>query len=111
MTHDAIHNTLTYLRQCRAARNTGYPVSYTSDPAWLITMAINRRAGWPDDPSHSRGSCMPVQGRYPRKASGDYYRHLVLIASEINRRCIVRRQRLGEHQWLAVRLPHRIDCD
>ena len=44
---------------------------FTLDPAWLVTMAINRKAGWPDDPSLARGSAMPVQGRYPKRAEGD----------------------------------------
>ena len=110
MTHDAIQNTLTYLRQCRAARAAGYPVAYTTDPAWLVQMAINRRAGWPDDPSHQRGSCMPVNRRSPRKGGGDWYRHLQMIAREINTpRLVVRKARLGEHQWLAKRLPTRFE--
>ena len=50
---------------------------------------------------------MPVAGRFPRKAGGDYYRHLWLIADEVNRRCYLRLSRLGEHRWLAKRLPRR----
>lgn len=104
----AVSATLAYLRQCQAARAQGYPVSYTTDPAWLVTMAINRRAGWPDDPSLTRGSATPVNGKYPAKASGDAYRHLRLIAAEVNTpRLIVREARLGEHRWLARRLLGR----
>jgi hypothetical protein len=67
-----------------------------------------QRAGWPDDPSHSRGTCLPVKGCYPKKASGDWYRHLRLIAGEVDtRRLVVRLQRLGEHKWFARRLPNR----
>lgn len=71
-------------------------MSYTTDPAWLVNMAINRRAGWPDDPSTSRGSCKPVGGKYPQKAIGEAHGHLRLIAGEFNRNAIVRPQRLGE---------------
>lgn len=111
-THNHIRNTITYLRQCQAARKLGYPVAHTTDPAWLMNMAINRRAGWPDDPSHGRGSAMPVNGKHPRKASGDYYQHLRLIAGEINTpRLIVRPARLGEHRWLVARMPHRFTTE
>ena len=42
-------------------------------------------------------------------ASGDAWNHLCLISREINTpRLIVRMERLGEHRWLAERLPHRI---
>src|SRR3990167_10475693 len=96
--------TLAFLRARQAARDAGYPVRFTTDPAWLVMMAINRRAGWPDDPSCSRGSAMPVNGRYPMKASGDRYNHLRLIAQEVNTpRLIVRPGRLGE--WRALPLP------
>lgn len=83
-------------------------LSRTTDPAWLVNQAINRRAGWLED-SFTRGTTQPVNGHFPRKARGDYLRHLRLIAKEINTpRLIVRRQRLGEHQWLWERIPHRI---
>lgn len=101
--------TIEYLRHCQRARAAGYPVSYTTDPAWLVQMAINRRAGWLDDPSHQRGSCMPVAGKYPKKGGGDWFRHLQLVAREVNSRCVVRQARLGEHRWLMKRLPHRFE--
>ncbi len=111
-------NTIAYLRQCQEARAAGHPVHLTTDPAWLVTQAINRRAGWVEDP-YTRGSSMPIpcghgssrrEGLY-RKARGDWQRHLRLIAVEVNTpRLVVRRQRLGEHQWLAARLPHRIEA-
>ena len=108
---EAIRATITYLKRHQEARAAGYQVSFTTDPAWLVTMAINRRAGWPDDPSLYRGSAMPVNGRYPVKASGDAWNHLRLIALEINTpRLIVRAQRLGEWRvFLTKRLPHRFD--
>jgi hypothetical protein len=101
--------TIAYLKQCQVARNAGALVSYTTDPAWLVDMAINRRAGWPDDPSFSRGSAMPVGGKYPSKASGDRYNHLRLLAYQINTpRLIVRDTELGEwRQALVARIPGR----
>lgn len=99
--------TLNHLRKCQQARAAGYPVRFTTDPAWLVEQAINRRAGWVEDP-HTRGSVMPVNGKLPRKARGDWQRHLRLIAHRVNTpRLIVRVQELGEHQWLAARLPQR----
>lgn len=102
-------NTIAYLRQCQEARAAGYPVRFTTDPGWLVEQAINRRAGWVEDP-HSRGTCMPVNGCLPRKACGDWQRHLRLIAQRVNTpRLIVRVQELGEHRWLADRLPERFE--
>lgn len=67
-----IRATINYIRRCQDARAAGLCVSYTTDPAWLLDQAINRRAGWPDDPGFSRGSCRPLSdGRYPPKAGGD----------------------------------------
>lgn len=64
-----VRETITYLRRCQMARATGYAVSYTTDPEWLVDMAINRRAGWPDDPDR-RGSAQPTRaGAYPKRAS------------------------------------------
>ena len=53
---------------------------------------------------------MPVDGKYPAKASGDAYAHLRLIALEVNTpRLIVRESRLGEwRRWLLERIGHRI---
>jgi hypothetical protein len=63
-----VRATLAYLRTCQAARAAGSPVRYTTDPAWLVTMAINRRAGWPE-PRHTRASARPTaDGRYPPRA-------------------------------------------
>ena len=66
-----VRATLDYLRARQAYRDAGGDVAYTTDPAWLVTMAINRRAGWPDDPSGTRGSAIPVNGRYPKRAEGN----------------------------------------
>ena len=46
--------TLAYLRRCQQARAAGYPVSYTTDPAWPPQRPISPaswRASW-----SSRGS-------------------------------------------------------
>ena len=52
----------------------------------------------------------PIGGRLPRKAEGDYLRHLRLIAHEVNTpRLVVHAARLGEHRWLIGRLPHRFE--
>jgi hypothetical protein len=105
-----VQATVSYLRRCQEARATGYPVSFTTDPAWLVNQAINRRAGWFEG-GFTRGTTMPVDGRLPRKADGDWQRHLRQIASEVNTpRLVVRLERLGEHRWLADRLPGRIEC-
>lgn len=108
-----IRNTIDYLRCCQQARAAGYAVAYTTNPAWLLHIAINRRAGWPDDPSTSRGSAMPVNGKYPAKASGDSYNHLCLLARQINTpRLIVRLGECGEWRKLIVaRIPDRLFTD
>ena len=103
-----LHATLLHLQTLRARRAAGQPCALTTDPAWLVDMAINRRAGWPEDPSHQRGTCRPVHGAFPCKAGGDWYQHLRLIAREVNTpRLVVRVARLGEHRWLVRRLPGR----
>jgi len=115
----SVQSTIIHLHRCILARVAGYPVSFTTDPTWLVHQAINRRAGWPDDPSHSRGSAMPIStrirctliraSRYPPKAMGDLYAHLKLIAREVNTpRLRVHRQRLGEWEtYLLRRIPER----
>lgn len=105
-------NTIKHLRLCAQARRSGIAVSLTTDPTWLVHMAINRRAGWLDDPSHSRGSAHPTpDGRYPPKAAGDPYQHLRRIARDVNTaRLIVRSGQLGEWRALILkRIPERIE--
>ena len=105
-----VRSTINMLRDCQHARAASYLVSYTTAPAWLVQMAINRRAGWPDDPTLGRGSAMPVAGRYPAKAEFDTYRHLWQLAGRINTpRLIVREGELGEWRRLILaRIPDRI---
>lgn len=98
--------TIEYLRACQQARKAGIPVAYTTDPAWLVDMAINRRAGWVEDP-HSR-ECMNAT-TLPRYATGNAQRHLLQLSGRINTpRLIVRVGELGSWKgYLVARLPHR----
>jgi hypothetical protein len=85
-------------------------VAFTTDPTWLVNMAVNRRGGWPDDPSHTRGSAMPVDGKHPHKAESDQYSHLRNIARAVNTpRRIVGDGELGEwRRLIRRRIPERI---
>ena len=100
-----------YLQTAMDIRARGYPVSYSTDPTWLLNMAINRKAGWPDDPGLSRGSARPVEGRYPAKADGDCLKDLSLLSRRLNGRGSVSVRELGPR--LAKRLfkqcPERFD--
>lgn len=107
-----IHATLAYLRACQAQRAAGYTVSFTTDPAWLVEQAINRRSrDYADDPSCWRGSCRTVSGRYPRKAEGTRLNHLRTLSRTINTpRLCVHVGELGEWRpLLLTRLPDRFD--
>ena len=104
-----IRATIDYLRACQALRASGRPVAYTTDPAWLLDMAIGRRAGWVEDP-HARGICQPVNGKLPRYATGDAQRELARVGHELNTpRLIVRTQSLGVwRSYLIRRVPERL---
>lgn len=73
-----IRNTIDYLKKCQRAREAGYLVYLKTDPAWLVDMAINRRAGCVEDP-HFHGAVLGFE-KLPRKAQGDAQRHLANIA-------------------------------
>ena len=117
---DKVSNTLRYLRACKMAKAAGLfddapcfspfgnGMQY-HDPDWLLNMAINRRAGWPE-PTHYRGSCAPVNGKLPRKADGDWQASFLRAANAVNTpRLIVRESALGEcRAFLLARIPHRI---
>lgn len=106
-----IANTIATLKRCQAARAAGHPVYLTTDPTWLLNMAINRRAGWVEDP-HSYGSVQPVRGKLPRFATGDAQRHIDQIGHRVNSRAIVRPQELGEWgPYLMARIPERFHTD
>lgn len=118
-----IRNTIEHLRLCQSARAHGHQVSYTTDATWLVHQAINRRAGWFDDPGCWRGSCRPLpvrqitphgpitiaRGKYPRKAIGETYGHLRTLAYRINTPgLVVRTSELGEwRKLLLARMPER----
>ena len=109
----AVRNTINMLRRLIENRKEGKPGSYVDNARWLLDQAINRRAGWPDDPGCSRGSCRPVNGRYPKKAEGESLNHLYLLARELNTpRLIVRPERCGEwRRLIEARLPNRLYTD
>lgn len=103
-----VRATIAFLRACQAARAAGVPVSYATDPEWLVDVAINRRAGWPEDP-HAYASCMPVDAsmRYPKRALHDETRWLLQTAHHLNGT----RVRLHPHsvpQRYRARLAHRL---
>jgi hypothetical protein len=113
LAHDEVVATYYYLSQAKTFRARGYRVSYVTDPTWLLNMAINRKAGWPDDPGLSRGSARPVEGRYPAKADGDHLKDLRLLSRRLNGHGSVSVRELGLR--LAKRLfnqcPERFDED
>lgn len=104
-----VRSSINLLRSAIYKRKSGVPVFILNDPKWLLNMAINRRAGWPDDPSHSRGSAPPVDGRYPARASGQRFSDLQNIARAVNSRLVVRTSYLGSWRGLILsRIPNRI---
>lgn len=107
---EKIINTINFLKHLISRRNLGFESSYITDPSWLVNEAINRRAKWLEDPSTTRGSCKPINGKYPRKAIGDYYRHLRQLADRINTpRLIIRENELADLKPLILKkIPHRI---
>jgi len=108
-----VRATIDFLRQCQAARAQGWPVRVTTDPAWLVTVAINRRAGWPDDPGHLFGSAMPVNGRYPKRASDQAWRDLGHFAQAVNTPRRIVREIECRHidPRIRARLAHRITSE
>jgi hypothetical protein len=110
MRQSQVRNTINHLKVCRKARDAGYLVSFTTDPTWLVNQAINRRAGWPDDPGFFRGSARPVNGKYPKKAEGERFGSLRFLAYSLNTpRLVVRECTLGEWKpLLMARCRHRI---
>lgn len=109
-----IRATIEELKRLRARRVAmameGLIPEVLLNPAWLVDIAINRKAGWPEDPGY-HGSAMPLpDGSYPPKAQGDRLRHLTQLAHKINTpRLIVREGDLGDLRPLArKRFPGRI---
>src|SRR5512137_2574428 len=101
-----VRATIVLLTALRERRAKGVPCYLTTDPAWLLDMAINRRAGWFEDPV-TFGTTQPVNGKYPRKAGvlGALYR----LASEINTPSLrVYAQAIGDWRLYLLRhLPDR----
>lgn len=124
---DKVRATLAFLRRCQAIRRAAaeagmtfygfvnrydtFGTSTAHDPEWLINTAINRKAGWPEDPTLTRGSAMPLpDGRFPPKAGGDDYGHLCRLARDVNSRILIRVGELGTwRKLLTTRLPHRFE--
>ena len=110
---EEIHATVKYLRLCREARALGWPTtgpilaeySITRDPEWLVDMAVNRRAGWPDDPSGVRGSCVPVNGKYPKRAEGDVLSGCRRLAWDLAHRIYTREVSV---RWLPRQVRERV---
>lgn len=113
-----VQNTIKRLGALRDARRSGHPDTWGDNPynpTWLVHMAINRRAGWPDVPGFSYGSCAPLpDGRCPSKCDDTEIRRL---ARWINTpRVIVREGELNcmGAYWkrvLKARLPKRFTSD
>ena len=40
-----VRNAMKLLRRCQLAKRSGQAVSLTTDPEWLVDMAVNRRGG------------------------------------------------------------------
>ena len=98
--------TIQYLRTCQLARASGYPVYLRTDPAWLVTMAINRRAGWPE-PRHTYGSCRPTpDGRYPPRAEETDSPTMIQLAARIVMRVVIRPPEVPLRY--RARLAHRL---
>ncbi len=108
LSKEQVRATVEHLKRLKAAKAAGRKGYLTEDPTWLVQQAINRRGGYVDDP-HARGSAIPVKGKFPKKGGGDWERHAMQIAQDVNRpRLRVYESRLGE--WgpeLKKRLPKR----
>ena len=84
-----IKATIAHLKTLQGLRAKGVPVSYTTDPVWLLDAAIDRRGGYVEDP-HARDMAQPTRGRHagklPRKATGDAQGQLSRITRDVNSR-------------------------
>lgn len=107
-----VSSTLCWLRACRVYRDRhGEPYDLRNDPRRLVHIAINRKAGWPDDPEGLFSSAMPVNGKYPARAAYDRYMSLWRISRDINTPRLIVRLWGMDYRWrrlLMERVPHRI---
>ena len=102
-----VSNTIAFLKACQAARAAGIPVSLTRDPAWLLDMAIGRRAGWAED-RDAGGICQPVNGKLPRRATTIAQWELQRIAGAVRSKVRVYESELGSwRRYLARKIPGR----
>ncbi len=102
-----IAHTIDLLRRCQRARAAGHPVWLTTDPAWLVNAAINRRAGWSEDPWSREVYDGP---RMPRLATGENQGCLYRTATAVNARVRVRVHGFGNEavlRYLLRKIPHR----
>lgn len=102
---ERITNTIQYLKTCQAARAQGFPVFLKTDPTWLVNMAVNRRAGWPESQFYF-SSCSPVEGRYPKQADDCHTSFRQFVARVNTPRLIVRETEIPLRY--RGRLKHRI---
>lgn len=103
-----IRNTIDRLKLCQRARLQDYPVYLKTNPAWLVTMAINRRAGWPESKDYF-ASCQPVNGQYPKRAD-DLHSSFRQIVDRINTPRLIVREREVPFRY-RNRLQHRLTHD
>ncbi len=99
--------TIAFLKRMQANRAAGCECYLATDPAWLLDVAIGRRAGWAEDP-HSYGI---VNAKVlPRRATGDAQRNLGQIARKVNSRAVMRSQELGSWKtYIMARIPERFE--
>ena len=103
-----VRATLDYLRRCQQARALGYPVSYTTDPAWLLHMAISRRGGEPDMGGFTRGiGRRNHRGRIARKTCDDWFRDTQNMARAVNTPRLIVRSTNIPLEWRET-LQHRL---
>ena len=100
-----IANTIKLLVVCQEARRQGYPVSLKTDPSWLVNMAINRRAGWPES-RYYFGSCQPINGVYPKRADENHDSTQQFVRRVNTPYLMIREQEIPRRY--RTRLAHRI---
>lgn len=107
-TRERIQSTIHHLKTLMAYRSAGESVCYTSDPSWLINMAINRRAGWPED-IHQYGNVrINHRGQVARRSVGRHDTEMRRLRHRVNQpRLIVREREARFDRIIHARLAHR----
>jgi hypothetical protein len=72
-----VANTIAFLKVRQQARAAGYPVYLTSDPEWLLDVAICRRAGF-EEPARAKAAGLHWLNDY----SGKWNHHYSIGAAE-----------------------------